>query len=300
MINRHIDGSHLQIFLVATLILILLTGCYYLLLYPRATAALEELEKEHLGSIELRDELEQLKHSFAELQGKYDRLLQEKEKLEALIRKDTSTGETVKTPRAYLTIDDGPDKYAPRILQILAEHSVPATFFVIGRNDSGDEHIYRHILEQGHALGNHTMTHNLKKIYQSKDVFMDDLLRLEDLLEQQAGIRPDIIRFPGGSSNTVAPSGILKAIIAELKERGYDYFDWNISTGDCNTSLTAAQLVANVVSQADRRPGQDLVVLMHDFNPATAEALPQIIKELQQRGYTFAALKKGAINMKHR
>ena len=73
------------------------------------------------------------------------------------------------------------------------------------------------------------------------------------------------------------------------------------STGDCN-STTAAQLVANVVNQADRRPGQDLVVLMHDTyaNYATVEALPQIIRELRMRGYTFATLKKGVINMKHR
>lgn len=157
-------------------------------------------------------------------------------------------------------------------------------------------------MEQGHSLGNHTMTHNLKGIYQSKDTFMGDLLRLEDLLAQEAGVRPDIIRFPGGSSNTIASPGVLKEIIAELKARGYDYYDWNISTGDCNSSLTAAQLVANVVGQADSRPGKDLVVLMHDtyVNHATVEALPQIIRELRMRGYSFAALKKGAISMKHR
>lgn len=302
MIGSALTKDRLRLFFISTLILMLLAGGFNLLIYPQTTATLEKLESEHQDNIALHNELDQLNSSYNELQSRYELLRQEKEELESRLQKKNLPGKTVGGPTAYLTIDDGPDIYTTQILQILAEHNVPATFFVIGYNNSGNDNIYRNILEQGHTLGNHTMTHKLNKIYLSKDAFMEDLLRLEDLLEQKAGVRPDIIRFPGGSSNTVAAPGVMKEIIAELAVRGYDYFDWNISTGDCNTSLTAAQLTANVVSQADRRTGQDLVVLMHDtyVNHATVEALPRIIEELQRRGYTFAALEKGAINMKHR
>ncbi len=299
MIVRKLSKEYLQLFLCLALIIILLAGGFHLLIYPQAAARLDELQKEHAVNLELKNELDRLNNSYCELQGKYELLLQENSKLEERLQNSGRT-DAGKGPRAYLTIDDGPEKYTAQILQILAEYNVPATFFVMGSNNSGDENMYSRILEQGHALGNHTMTHRLKTIYLSKDAFMEDLLRLEELLYLKAGIRPDIIRFPGGSSNTVAAPGIMKEIIAEVTAQGYDYFDWNISTGDCNTGLTAAQLTANVASQADRRPGQDLVVLMHDFNRATAEALPQIINELRSRNYTFALLKKGIINMKHR
>ncbi len=306
MITQKLSKERLHLFLCSTLILMLLAGGFNLLLYPQTTAILERLDREHLDNIALHSELDRLnslcceqQNRYSQLQGKYELLLQENKKLEERLQSAAPPG-AKKGLTAYLTIDDGPEKYTAQILQTLAEYDVPATFFVMGRNNSEDENMYSRILEQGHTLGNHTMTHRLKTIYLSKDAFMEDLLRLEELLDQKTGIRPDIIRFPGGSSNTVAASGVMKEIIAELAARGYDYFDWNISTGDCNTSLTAAQLVANVVSQADRRPGQDLVILMHDFNHATAEALPQIIVELKRRNYTFAALKKGAVNMKHR
>ena len=299
MFVRKLSKEYLQLLTCSALILILLTGGFHLLIYPQATARLGELQNEHALNLELKNELDRLNNSYSELQGKYKLLLQENSKLEERLQ-NAGPPETRKGPRAYLTIDDGPEKYTAQILQILAEYNVPATFFVMGSNNSGDENMYSHILEQGHALGNHTMTHRLKTIYLSKDAFMEDLLRLEELLYLKTGIRPDIIRFPGGSSNTVAAPGIMKEIITEVTARGYDYFDWNISTGDCNTSLTAAQLTANVASQADRRPGQDLVVLMHDFNHATAEALPQIIGELRRRNYTFVLLEKGVINMKHR
>ncbi|HHX87861.1 MAG TPA: polysaccharide deacetylase [Firmicutes bacterium] len=300
MIETGLTKNHLHLFLILTLILMMLAAGFNLVVYSQTTAALNQLREKHLSNQGLCKDLDYLNSKYSELQNRYNLLLKEKEALESRLNNQNISRGIYNYPTAYLTIDDGPGKYTHQILQILAEYNVPATFFVIGQNNSGDEHIYSSILEQGHALGNHTLTHNLNKIYLSKNAFMEDLLRLEDLLAQKTGVRPDIIRFPGGSSTTCVSSAVLQEIIAELKERGYDYFDWNISTGDCSSSLTAAKLVANVVHQADLQPGQDLVVLMHSFNFATVEALPQIIKELRMRGYTFAALKKGIINMKHR
>ncbi len=121
-----------------------------------------------------------------------------------------------------------------------------------------------------------------------------------NLLVEKTGVKPDIYRFPGGSSNAWVTPTVLKEIIAALAERGYDYFDWNVATGDSNTNLSGAQIVANLINQADELPGKDLVILMHTTRSSTVEALPRIIAILSARGYRFAPLQKGAVNVKHR
>lgn len=288
--------SQLYIFFISTLLLTLLVGGNNLFAFPETVATLERLEKENL---ELHSALDELNSSYKELHDSYELLKQEKEELANRLERVNNTGTA---PTAYLTFDDGPGKYASQLLEILDEYNVPATFFVTGRNRSGDKKIYRRIVDQGHALGNHTASHNYKKIYSSKKAFVKDMLVLEDLLERKAGVRPGIVRLPGGSSNTVAPPGMIKGITAELKKRGYDYIDWNVDANDCNHRLKAPQLVKNVVKQADRLPEEDLVILLHDTeeNHATVKALPRIIKELHKRGYTFATLEKGTISIKHR
>jgi peptidoglycan-N-acetylglucosamine deacetylase len=131
---------------------------------------------------------------------------------------------------------------------------------------------------------------------------MEDLLRLEEHLYRQVGFRPEIIRFPGGSSNTVAHSSVMREIFIKLREHGYDYFDWNVSAGDAGSGVPAHILVENVITQVDKLGGRDAVILLHDhyLSHATAEALPRIIEALRARGYEFAVLTKGSIDMKHR
>ncbi len=298
MIETGFAKNHLHHFLITTFILVMLASGFNLVLYSQASESFSQLKKEQSNYQQLCQDLDRLNSKYGELEDRYKLLLEEKEKLEGELEKQNTSGGSIST--AYLTIDDGPYLYTPQILQTLSEYKVPATFFVTGDNKSGDDDIYKIILEQGHALGNHTRTHNLNRIYRSKDAFMEDLLSMEDLLAEKTGVRPDIIRFPGGSSTTGMSTATFKAIVVELEKRGYDYFDWNVSTGDCNANLTAAQMAANVIKQAERQPGQDLVILMHSFNPASLEALPKIIEELKSRGYIFASLKKGAVNVKHR
>lgn len=293
--------ARLIVFTALALALLFLSGVLNLALYHRHKEASDRLQEALIWALEensaLKDELESVTGQLEELQEQYELLLQDKQRDG---NRDNPGGSY--PPTAYLTFDDGPSKITLEILDILAEHQIQATFFVLGYNNSEDEQIYNRILAEGHALGNHTYTHKLKVIYRSADHFMADLLRLEEHLYQQTGARPEIMRFPGGSSNTVASTALMRELIAAVREHGYDYFDWNISSGDSDSSLPASRLVDNVTTQVDRAGGRDIVVLMHDtyLSYATAEALPQIIAELQDRGYCFAPLSKGAINMKHR
>ncbi|WP_461368634.1 polysaccharide deacetylase family protein [Candidatus Darwinibacter acetoxidans] len=296
MIRGGLAKSNLYVLFIITLLLALLVGGSNILANPQRAATLDRLEKENL---ELRGELGELSSRYEELQDSYERLMQEKRELENGLDRSMLSNTA---PIAYLTFDDGPGKYTVRLLKILKKYSVPATFFVTGKNGSGDKKIYRRIVEQGHALGNHTNSHDYRKIYSSKKAFMEDLRELESLLEHKAGIRPGIVRLPGGTSNTLASPSLIKSIIGELEREGYDYIDWNIDANDCNHRLTPPRLVKNVLKQADRLLGEDLVILLHDTkaNQATVKALPRIIEGLRERGYSFAALEKDCVSVKHR
>ncbi|MCW3489528.1 polysaccharide deacetylase family protein [Dethiobacter alkaliphilus] len=208
-------------------------------------------------------------------------------------------------PTAYLTFDDGPSKNTLAILEILKQENIPATFFVTGNNVSGEESVYKRIVNEGHRLANHTYTHNFAEIYQSTEAFLADFLRLEEFLYQETGIRTDMMRFPGGTKSAMAQKtsgyNIVGELIGEIKALDYDYFDWNVYSGDGTDTPPSAEIVKNVLSGADGIDG-DIVVLFHDSRTkkSTVEALPQIIAELTERGYSFSALSPGAIEVKHK
>ena len=137
----------------------------YLLQYTMAEQLRGELEAEQAYNNELRHTLEGLRQELDQLQQKYTQLEEEKNEWEE------STASGGSNPTAYLTIDDGPSENTLLILDILKEYNIPATFFVTGYNDSGDKKIYKRILSEGHALGNHTCSHNFNTIYRSVDAF---------------------------------------------------------------------------------------------------------------------------------
>lgn len=200
---------------------------------------------------------------------------------------------------AYLTFDDGPSANTTRILDILRDHNVPATFFVIGSDSDSDfaRRTYRRIVDEGHALGNHTYTHDYNKIYQSAGAFMEDFDQLQDHLEGITGIRPSIFRFPAGSNNQIhrqvqtANPYIMIEIMEALRSRGIQFFDWNVSSTDAAAvTLETEFIIENTLGNLAGR--RNAILLFHDSSPktTTVEALPEIIKTLKARGYQFETL----------
>ncbi|MTI94994.1 MAG: polysaccharide deacetylase [Firmicutes bacterium] len=206
---------------------------------------------------------------------------------------------------AFLTFDDGPSLVTGQILDILGEYEVPATFFVNGRTTSTAIAMYKRIVDEGHALGNHTYTHRWSELYTSIDAFFDDLLRLETLLVKHTGVRPSIVRFPGGSSYAYAGryggSSIMDELAQALLDRGYYYFDWNVNSGD-SVAATAPRdkIVENVLKGV--RGKNNAIILLHDLpsKTTTAEALPEIIEELHRQGYRFEALNEDSFTYRFR
>jgi peptidoglycan-N-acetylglucosamine deacetylase len=198
---------------------------------------------------------------------------------------------------AYLTFDDGPSRSTPKILEVLREHHVKATFFVVGKTSEESRSLYKEIVEEGHTLGNHTFSHDYKKVYASVASFKQEVERLNDLLEETAGVRPDILRFPGGSNNHLSrKSGgrqIMPNIAREMSNVGYQYFDWNVSSTDAAAPVQDKELIIHSV-KANSDGKKDIIVLMHDMDAkrTTVEALPSVIRYLKEQGYDFRTLKR--------
>ncbi|NLL18007.1 MAG: polysaccharide deacetylase [Clostridia bacterium] len=188
------------------------------------------------------------------------------------------------TKTAYLTFDDGPSARTPEILDILKEHDVKATFFVLTKDSDPD--ILRRIVEEGHAIGIHTHTHRYGEIYASVEAFLADLQAAYEVIYRATSVKPEIVRFPGGSINSYN-RGIYQELIAEVLRRGFLYYDWNISTVDTLPNVAPKEVVHNVLANVEGK--DNLFILAHDSSNKknTAKALPEIITSLKELGYVF-------------
>lgn len=187
----------------------------------------------------------------------------------------------------YLTFDDGPSAETDRILDILKEYNVKATFFVIGKTDENSVKAYQRIVEEGHTLGMHSYSHQYAQVYASREAFEDDLTSLQDYLFSITGMESTFYRFPGGSSNKVSKIP-MSDLIQCLEERNITYFDWNVSSGDASGTQLSSQTIINNVMSGINGTLKNYVVLFHDSaaKKTTVDALPEILEQLQAMEHT--------------
>ena len=189
----------------------------------------------------------------------------------------------------YLTFDDGPKQGTTNvILDILKEENVPATFFV---TNSGPDSLIKREYDEGHTVGLHTASHNYATVYKSVDSYYNDLLQVQNRVKRITGYESKIIRFPGGSSNTISKKyskGIMTILTKDVVNKGYHYFDWNISSGDAGETTSSSGVYNYVVKSLSKNKSN--VVLMHDIKPYTRDALRNIIRYGKNNGYTFAKI----------
>lgn len=101
------------------------------------------------------------------------------------------------TRKVYLTFDDGPSSNTARILDILAEYDVKATFFVVGKEEEKYQELYKRIVDEGHTLGMHSYSHKYDEIYQSVDSFAQDMSKLQEFLYETTGVWCKILQISG-------------------------------------------------------------------------------------------------------
>ena len=199
----------------------------------------------------------------------------------------------------YLTFDDGPGPHTERLLDILDKYGVKVTFFVTNQHSD-----YRELIgesyRRGHTIALHTYSHDYSKIYSSEAAYYDDLQKIHDIVVAQTGVEPKIVRFPGGTSNSISKNycvGIMSKLSQGLAYRGYLYCDWNVSSSDAGGATTADAVAANVISGIKNRKVS--VVLQHDTKGYSVDAVEQIIVWGLANGYTFLPMTENTPMVHH-
>lgn len=249
----------------------------------------------------------------SENQSKIDELNKKIDKLnKQLSSKNTTTEKPTAAPlpsapitqhtgakTVYLTFDDGPSQYTSQILDILDSYGVKATFFV--KNGGRYNYLMKSIVDRGHQIALHTYSHDYKRIYASDEAYYKDLKQISDLVLEQTGTESKIIRFPGGSSNSISrkySNGIMTRLTKSVVEKGYIYFDWNCSNGDADGANNTEKQLS--FCKQYPKSANTIIVLMHDTKSATMEALPKIIEYYHSQGMKFGKLTENTPVVHHK
>jgi peptidoglycan/xylan/chitin deacetylase (PgdA/CDA1 family) len=181
-------------------------------------------------------------------------------------------------PYIAMTFDDGPqEKLTPKLLDLLAQHHIKATFFVIGQNAAEYPDIVARAAREGHEIGNHSWSHpNLAKM--SDESVRKQLRQTDDAIKQATGKRPTVMRPPYGSISARQKHWI-------HDEFGYEIILWDVDPLDWKRPGPA--VVTNRILK-ETRPGS--IVLSHDIHPGTIEAMPETLNQLEAKGFKFVTV----------
>lgn len=181
----------------------------------------------------------------------------------------------------YLTFDDGPHPLAtPFVLDELKKYNAKATFFCIGKNVLAEPGIYKRIIEEGHAVGNHTY-HHLSGWKTKNDIY------LADIAEAAKYIDSILFRPPYGRITFFQASNI-KSV---LKDTSAKIIMWDVISGDFDESLTGEQCLQNVILNA----GKGSIIVLHDSKKAFTRLeffLPAVLNFFDKKGYRFEKIDK--------
>lgn len=187
----------------------------------------------------------------------------------------------------YLTFDDGPGPYTEKLLKILEKYDVQATFFVI---NSDYVKLIDDIVDAGHAIGIHSVSHEYAEIYASPDAYFQDLLTMQQIIYEESGVKTYLMRFPGGSSNTVSrfSPGIMTYLTQAVQDNGFCYFDWNVDSNDAGGAKDWEDVYDNLKKGVQGR--RISIVLQHDIKGFSVDAVEKFIIWALDNGYTFRKL----------
>lgn len=191
---------------------------------------------------------------------------------------------------AYLTFDDGPTTSVTlKILDILKEENVRATFFVIGQSVDAHPEIVKRAYDEGHYIANHGYSHNNAILYKTSKSFINEVQKTDLAIRKAIGIDnycSHIFRFPNGFMAPLYKSEKEKAI-SLLSEMNYTYIDWNCLNKDSEQKYTTTQLLNNLKESSKNK--NTLVVLMHDTKDVNDSSLvlKESISYLKAQGYEF-------------
>lgn len=192
------------------------------------------------------------------------------------IQDQTGTGRQIdpSKPMVALTFDDGPQpSVGNRIMDCLAQYGGKATFFMVGSRAGSYKMEIQRMVAEGHEVANHTMNHKyLQKLGAGQ--IQEEVNRGNDAIESACGVRPTLLRLPGGNHNATVVANTHMPMI----QWSVDTLDWKTRNADKTTSA-----VLNHVKDGD-------IVLMHELYTSTADAVERIVPELARRGFQMVTV----------
>ena len=200
-----------------------------------------------------------------------------------------------------LTFDDGPSSVTPEVLDVLKENNIKATFFILDYSEQSKSMIQR-IIDEGHTLAIHGMSHDYSKIYASAEATLENFTSLQKKIKKDFNYDVKYVRFPGGASNTISRNyceGVMTEADKKVQEESLEYYDWNVDVDDAGSARTPSEIYNNFVDGI--LPGVENIVLMHDGegHMPTAKALQEIINYAKENGYVFTAISENTTPAKH-
>lgn len=208
----------------------------------------------------------------------------------------------VNNKNIYLTFDDGPGKYTEELLNILKKYNVKATFFVTNQAlTTGYDNLLLRAYNEGHTIGLHSYSHNYN-IYTNEDTYFEDLYKIQDKVKKITGHTSNIIRFPGGSSNSISKNydngaHIMSTLSKKVKEKGFKYYDWNVISGDAGETKDTTEIISNVISNFGKF--KTTIVLQHDIKEYSIKAVPAILEYGLTHGYNFLPISEDTEEIHH-
>lgn len=185
------------------------------------------------------------------------------------------------TKRVALTFDDGPDdKYTPQILDVLKQHDLPATFFLLGVNAVKYPHMVQRIVDEKHLIGNHSWSHADFRTLNPARLY-EEVIKTENLLYNMVGLRTSLLRPPYGE--------VTKAVMEQLQEMDYKVINWSVDSEDWRAN-NPGQILQNTLKDVT----EEAILLFHSAGPnsiaANVTVLPQLFAILRGRGYIFVSV----------
>lgn len=294
-----------QLFTILLVFIILLAGSTTLKAFAslRTTGAIGLFTKEIFATmivnnpikLKLNEEIKRVEQENIELKLESIRYIEKKKKeTEEEIKRIENEIKEKNTKIAYLTFDDGPSKnVTPRILDILSEYDIKATFFVLGKMTNINPEMLKRTHNEGHAIAHHSYSHDYNFIYKNTNNFIGELEKTNKKFQEILGedFQTKLLRFPGGSFEKKK-----QKFIVATEKLGYTNYDWNALNGDAEGhNLPKKHLINRLKSTVTaRKEDKEIIILMHDTDAksTTADALPEIIDFLIKEGYEFRTLEE--------
>lgn len=183
----------------------------------------------------------------------------------------------------YLTFDDGPNEYTKNILNLLKKENVKATFFVLGPNAASHKCLLNRIVNEGHTIGLHGMSHRAKEFYKKPQTAVKEMKEAQKIVKDITGITSTIVRTPYGSKPYMTAS-----YRRAMKKAGFQMWDWNVDSEDWKkpqNKTKSIKIIEKNIQYNDRK-NRASIILMHD-QATNPKSLSAAIKKLKKQKRIF-------------